>query len=104
MFSHMLPAEKRQIYNAVSQNWNIEQLQPVTVGKRQALYADGFAFEKDGRLYKTAGEERHPVVYASCYILGDTRDCYAIIGCADPKDAALLKLNMKRMMAGLSFP
>jgi hypothetical protein len=103
-FCHLLSPEKRMIYNEVCRTWNIQELQPVMVGERQALCSYGTAFEKDGHIYKTNGPGRLPVAYACCFILGDTRDFYTIIGCAEPKDAGALKLNLQRMMDGLSFP
>jgi len=103
-FCHMLSSEKRMIYDRIIPKFNIGSIQPVTVGGRQALYTHGTVFEKEKRFYKVNGPGRLPVAYAGCFILGDTRDYYTIVGFADPKDAELLKLNIQRMMNGLSFP
>jgi hypothetical protein len=108
LFSQMLSAERRYIYNFMDRQTygerDLQNFQSVLVGGRQAVYAASTAYEKNGILYQSGGSDRNPVAYATCFLLGDRRDVYAIIGCADPKDMNLLERNMHLLMEGLSFP
>jgi hypothetical protein len=105
MFSMLLPSEKRTIYNGLIRRWHsdLSDVQPVTIGGRQGLLTFEYGFERSGKRYVSKSGGRRPCIVASCAFMGDARDGYTIVGCADAGNADLLRENMQKIMRGFSF-
>ena len=105
MFGQLLPSEKRRVYNFCTLwkgSWG--KTQAAKMGGHQALYSSGFAYEKNGIVYKNKIAGSRPVFCVSCIVMGDTRDVYELLGFSAPEDASLLRYNMQAMIDGFSFP
>jgi len=105
MFGQLLPSEKRRVYNFCTLwkgSWG--KTQAAKMGGHQALYSSGFAYEKNGIVYKNKIAGSRPVFCVSCVVLGNTRDAYELLGVSAPEDASLLRYHMQAMIDGFSFP